>query len=348
MPRSSTLPSVSVLLPFHDCEQFIARCLESLLRQTFTGFEIVAVDDGSRDGSATIVRAMGEDDPRIKLVTQPHGGIVAALNAGLAECRGEFIARMDADDWCEPERLERQYAYMRAHPQCALAGSLAEPHCENGELSPGVSRYHSWMNSLVDHASIKANMFVESPIPHPSFFGRRELFEALGGYRERPWPEDYDFLLRAAAAGYGFGKVPQVLLHRTDGPGRLTRTDARYKRFPMFRAKAHFFARGPWLNGKSGVVIGGSGPSGRNMAALLMEEGVEVNCFLDNRVAPPNRMVMTLPAYGFPDEIPGDFFHAHRNAFFLSCIGEEEGRAHLLHYLALNGFAEERDYLLIM
>jgi glycosyltransferase involved in cell wall biosynthesis len=348
MHRPSTPPAVSVLLPFHDCERWVGRCLESLLEQTFTAFEIVAVDDGSRDGSAAIVRAMGADDSRIRLVTRSHGGIVAALNAGLAECRGGFIARMDADDWCHPERLERQYAYMQAHPACALAGSLAEPHCEDGDLSPGVTRYHRWMNSLLDDASLKANLFVESPIPHPSFFVRRELYDAMEGYRDRPWPEDYDFLMRAASAGYGFGKVPEVLLHRTDGPGRLTRTDARYKRLAMFRAKAHFFARGPWLNGKSGVVIGGSGPSGRNMAALLLEEGVEVHCFLDNRMAPPNRKVMTLPAYGFPGEIPGEFFRAHRNAFFLSCIGEEQGRARLLHYLLMNGFAEERDYLLIM
>jgi len=346
--NASPTPVISVLLPVFNGEATLARCLDSMLAQSYQNFELVTVDDGSSDGSLAIAKAYSRRDPRMRVLHRPHQGIVSALNAGLASCQGRFVARMDADDVAMPDRLGLQLEYMADHPSCDLVGALAEPFSETGSLGEGVTRYHHWMNALVTPEAIRANLFVESPIPHPTFMARRELYERLGGYQDPPWPEDYDFLLRAAEAGAAFGKVPRVLVCRMDRPDRLTRTDARYKRDAMFEAKAHYFARGPWLENKRGVVIGGSGTSGRRMANLLREEGVDVRCFLDNRVGPPGRKVLGLPAHGYPDEIPGSFFAAHRDAFFLSCIGQPEGRERLLRHLHREGFAQEIDYMLIM
>lgn len=341
-------PAVSVLLPFYNAAGTLARCLDSLSAQTHPDFEVIAVDDGSSDDGAAVVARHAARDSRFRLLSRPHCGIVAALNAGLAASKGAFIARMDADDVSLPERLAKQYAYMSRHAKCDLVGCLAEPMANDGALGEGVARYHAWMNRLRDDDAIKANLFVESPIPHSGFFARRGLYQRLGGYRDPPWPEDYDFLLRAAEAGATFGKVAEILLRRLDWPGRLTRRDPRYKREAMFRAKAHYFARGDWLRHKNGVVIGGSGTSGRKVAALLRAGNVPLRCFLDNRTGPPLRRVMDLPAFGYPEEIPAEFFAAHRDAFYLSCIGEDEGRARLVHHLHLNGFRQGRDYLLFM
>ena len=325
-------PAISILLPFYNAAPTLARCLDSLLAQSERDFEVLAVNDGSSDGGGEIATAYAARDGRIRLLSLLHGGIVAALNAGLEACRGRYIARMDADDLSLPQRLARQRAFLERHPRCDLVGALAEPIAEpiaellaepgagRGAsppvpLSPGVVRYHRWMNGLLDDAAIKANLFVESPLPHPSFFARADWFRKLGGYRDPPWPEDYDLLLRAWAAGSVFGKVPAVLLQRTDGPDRLTRSDPRYRRDAMFRAKVHYFARGGWMLGRSGVVIGGSGTSGRKVAALLAEAGVPVRCFLDNKTGPPGRRVMGLPAFGYPEAIPAAFFAAHPGAF---------------------------------
>ncbi|MEE8434977.1 MAG: glycosyltransferase family 2 protein [bacterium] len=359
-PRSSTCaPAISVLLPFRDAAPTLARCLDSLLTQSDPDFEIVAVDDGSTDEGAAIAGNYALRDARVRVVSQAPLGLVTALNVGLAACRGRFVARMDADDIALPHRLARQRAYLKAHSEIDLLGCLAEPFpdSENGEgrLSPGMTRYHEWMNALRDDGAIKRELFVESPLPHPSFFARREFFQALWGYRDLPWPEDYDLLLRAAERGYVFGKVPEVLLRRGDGPGRLTRTDPRYRREGMFRAKANFLMRGPWLRGMADkgaretgareIVIGGSGTSGRLAARVLTEAGARVRCFLDNRVGPPGRRVMGLPAHGWPDDIPAAFFAEHRDAFFLSCIGESAGRERLRRHLERHGFIEGRDWL---
>lgn len=341
-------PAISVLLPVYNAQATLAECLESLLAQSERDLEVVLVDDGSTDASAAVGEAAARRDGRVRVLRRPHEGLVRALNAGLVACRGTYVARMDADDVALPQRLERQRAWLEAHPDCDLVGCLAEPFGSGGPLAPGVRRYHAWMNALGDDAAMKANLFVESPIPHPSFFARQALFRRLGGYREGPWPEDYDFLLRAAAAGAVFGKVAELLLRRRDHPGQLTLTDPRYRREGMFRAKAHHFARGPWLRGRSGVVIGGSGNSGRAVARLLQAEGVPIHCLLDNKVGPPGRTVRGLPAVGYPDAIPPAFFRAHADAFYLSCIGEAEGRARLVRYLRGNGLNEQRDWLLFL
>jgi glycosyltransferase involved in cell wall biosynthesis len=353
LPAPASAPTISVLLPFWNAEAHLAECLASLRAQTCADFEIVAVDDGSTDGSAAIAAARAVEEPRLRIVTRPHRGLVAALNAGLTECRGTWVARMDADDVALPTRLERQLAWARAHPEQGLLGCLAEPFASGGRLSVGGARYHAWMNALRDDAAMKAALLVESPIPHPAFFARRALFQRLWGYRERPWPEDYDLLLRAAAAGVVFGKVPEVLVRRRDHPGRLTRSDVRYRRDAMFRAKVHHFVRGPWLQGAEGgprreVVLGGSGNSARKVAALLRAEGVTVRCLLDNKGGPPGRRVHGIPATGYPDAIPPAFFAEHRDAFFVSCIGQEEGRARLVRHLEANGLRQGRDWLLFL
>jgi hypothetical protein len=204
------------------------------------------------------------------------------------------------------------------------------------------------MNALRDDAAMKANLFVESPIPHPSFFAVRALFQRLGGYRDLPWPEDYDLLLRAAAARVGLGKVPEVLLRRRDHAGCLTRRDPRYRRAAMFRAKVHHFVRGPWLRARSGVVIGGGGTSARAVLPLLLAEGVPVRCLLDNKPGPSGRRVRGVPVVGYPGAIPAAFFAAHRDAFFLSCIGEAAGRERLVRHLVANGLQQGRDWLLFL
>jgi GT2 family glycosyltransferase len=352
--EAAAAPAISVLLPFYEAAATLPACLESLLAQSETDWELVAVDDGSTDDGPRLLAEAAAHEPRVRLLRRPHRGLVGALNAGLTACRGRYVARMDADDVALPARLERQRAWLEAHPECDLVGCLAEPFAERGaRLGKGVRTYHAWMNALLDDAAIRANLFVESPIPHPSFFARRELFWRLWGYRERHWPEDYDFLLRAAAAGARFGKVPEVLLRRRDHPRRLTRSDPRYRRAGMFRAKAHHFARGPWLRGAGGrlrreVVIGGSGSSGRTVAALLRAEGVTVRCLLDNKVGSPGRTVRGIPAVGYPDAIPAAFFAAHAGAFYLSCIGEPAGRARLVSHLEANGLQQGRDWLLFL
>src|SRR5262249_10266218 len=115
-------PKVSVAMSVHNGERFLAEATDSILGQTFRDFELILVDDGSTDGSGAIADAYQRKDTRVRVIHQHKFGLVAALNQACEQARGEYIARMDADDVAIPDRLVRQVAFMDAHPEVAVLG----------------------------------------------------------------------------------------------------------------------------------------------------------------------------------------------------------------------------------
>ena len=116
-------PRVSVALPVHNCERYVAEAIESILAQTFTDFEFLIVDDGSTDGTLPILNRFAARDSRIRVISRPNTGIVGALNEMLGLARADLVARMDADDVALPVRFERQVRYLDEHPECVMVGS---------------------------------------------------------------------------------------------------------------------------------------------------------------------------------------------------------------------------------
>jgi len=130
-------PLVSVLLPVWNGERFLRASIDSIASQTFRAFELIVISDGSTDGSLEIAREAAGLDSRIVVLPLPHDGLPAALNAGIAAARGAYLARMDADDLAVPARLERQVAYLDAHPHCVVVGSAVDVVDAQDEHHPG-------------------------------------------------------------------------------------------------------------------------------------------------------------------------------------------------------------------
>jgi glycosyltransferase involved in cell wall biosynthesis len=128
--------NLSVLLPVKNSAATLPACLDSLASQTYPGFEIVCVDHASDDATPRILKAFAARDPRLSVLRSSAPSLPAALNEGLAACRGALIARMDADDLCHPARFERQMALFADDPGLGLAGSGVEFFGE-GEVSEG-------------------------------------------------------------------------------------------------------------------------------------------------------------------------------------------------------------------
>lgn len=164
-------------------------------RSIAADFEVVVVDDGSTDSTPHILDSIAARDPRVRVIHTDRHGIIDALNTGIAECRGELIARMDADDISHPRRLAMQVALMDEHPEVSVCGTLVRMF-PRWQLLGGLVRYEQWLNSLVTHEQIVRDIFVESPLAHPSVMMRRDELVAIGGYEEHGWPEDYDLWLR--------------------------------------------------------------------------------------------------------------------------------------------------------
>lgn len=329
----SALPRVSVLLPCYNAAVTLDQALASLFAQTFRAFEIVAVDDGSRDETPAILQEWERREPRVRVLRMEHRGIVAALNRAAGLARGEFLARMDADDICLPERLGKQVALLEAHPELAGCGARIR-YFPRRCVSPGARRYETWVNGLVSPEEIERDLFVECPIPHPTLLLRRAVFESIGGYREGPWPEDYNLVLRLLAAGHRLGKTAEVLLEWREGATRLSRIDARYRRDAFLSCKAAFLPR--LIRGRP-VVIWGIGSVGRALGRALRRKGESVHAFVS---IDPRRLGRSIQhrAVLSPATCPvGGYFH-------IAAVGSSAARTEIRAALQGAGLAEMEDY----
>ncbi len=334
------MPAVSVLMPCYNAAATLEEALDSLARQTFSDFEVVAVDDGSEDATLQILRTWAARDRRFRVLSCSHGGVIAAANAGLEVCRGDYIARMDADDRALPDRLAEQAAYLDAHPEVAVVSSLVRGFPQ-GDVREGFRIYIEWLNSLVSDEDIRREIFVESPLPNPSVMMRREWLERMGGYQERGWPEDYDLYLRLYLAGACFAKIPSVLLEWREHPQRLTRTDSRYSVENFLRCKAYYLARGP-LQGRDAVILWGAGMMGRRLGKQLQRQGVELTAYVD---IDPKKIGSTRRGRPIlaPDELM-PLWRRYRSPVLLVAVGARGARKLIRKRLADFGLVEGKDW----
>ena len=334
-------PRVSILMPVYNAAGTLPETLQSIAGQTLDDFEVIAVDDGSDDDSGMILEAWGRGDRRIKPVRAGRVGLVEALNHGLSRCRGVWVARMDADDRIRPDRLARQAALLDARPEISVAGSLVEIFAE-GTVGEGMKVYEAWLNSLVEPGDIAREIFIESPIAHPSAMVRRDELVGLGGYRDAGWPEDYDLWLRYHAAGRRFAKVPEVLLYWREHADRLTRTDSRYSVENFLRVKAHFLVNGP-LKDRDGLIVWGAGQTGRRLTRHIVRMGRPVDAFVDISPRKIGGRMREAPVIG-PDELPATWTR-YRRPMLIVAVSSRGARKLIRQALTDMGLAEVDDFL---
>lgn len=208
-----TAPTVSVVMPVYNAGNYLQSALESILAQTFSDFELIVIDDGSTDNSPAILKAFAQKDSRVHILTQPqNGGVIRALNSGLQQAAGQYIARMDADDISLPGRFEEQVAFLAAHPEVGLLGTAAT-------VMDAAGRPRGALDYPLTHALLQWTLCFYDPIIHPTIMARREVLLAAGGYRsDRPHTEDYDlFALLSFQARFANLPGRLLLLRKHDG-----------------------------------------------------------------------------------------------------------------------------------
>jgi glycosyltransferase involved in cell wall biosynthesis len=329
-----------VLLPVRDAAATLGACLDSLAAQTLADHEVVAVDDGSRDGSGEILRARARADVRLRVVSTPAAGLVSALNRGLAEARAPLVARMDADDRAARERLSLQAERLERDAAVDVLGSCVRVVGTGAPPGEGMRAYARWQNALLDHETMARDRFVESPLVHPSVAMRRAALERLGGWRLLDGPEDYDLWLRAFAAGLRFAKLKQVLLDWSDSPGRLTRTDPRYGRDRFLALKLAALAEGP-LAGRRPAVVWGAGPVGKAWSRALRAAGHEVRAFVEVN---PRKLGGRL--HGAPVVTVDDAGAIH-GPLHLAAVGQPGARERIRARAAGLGLVEGADFVAV-
>jgi len=270
-------PAISVLLPFHDAAETIADCIESILAQTLTDFEIIAVNDYSNDASLRIVQ--GYDDDRIRIIDNEYRGLVSALNTGLAYCAAPLVARMDADDIMYSTRLSKQYQYMRQHHDVVLVATQARKFPETS-IRNGYREYMRWQNSVLSSEDIHNQIYIESPFAHPSVMFRRDSVIAAGAYRHGEFPEDYELWLRLFHHGYRMEKLPEVLLDWRESDNRLSRVSDNYSRDAFDRIRAHYLSQDTRIHNRP-IAFWGAGRKTRQRVQYLLDRGFEPAVWID-------------------------------------------------------------------
>jgi len=330
------MPRVAVLMPARDAARTVRAAASTILRQTCRDLALVAVDDGSDDATPEVLQRLAERDPRVEVVRAGGEGIAGALNLALARCDAELVARMDADDLAHPRRLALQVEALAADPSLVAVGSQVKLFPRRA-LRPGMIRYVEWLNGLTSKGLVERDLFVEAPLVHPAAVIRRSALEGAGGWRDGPFPEDYDLWLRLAEAGGALSNVPRVLLGWRESAGRLTRTDGRYSLARHRALKAAALAR-TWLAGRREVAIWGAGETGKATADALVAEGIRAALFVEVDRKKIGRSARGAPVVGV------DQLARARGLPLLVAVGAPGARGLIRAELARAGWEEVREF----
>lgn len=195
---------ISVILPAYNAQDTIAEAIQSIVDQTYEDWELIIINDGSTDGTKSVIQTF--KDNRIKFYDNlGNKGLVFTLNRALSIACGFYIARMDADDISLPTRLEMQINYIEKY-SLDLTGCMTERIDMNGNCVIPIA------NQSYSPTTITKCIKYDNCIAHPTWLGRKKIFEELGGYRNFHACEDYDFLLRAIRHNYKLGICDSIQL----------------------------------------------------------------------------------------------------------------------------------------
>ena len=331
---------ISVIMPVHNAGVYLKDAVASILNQDDVHLELIVVDDHSSDGAIKNLPKTLSQNNRIKFVSSAHRGVVAAMAKGYSQAKGAYIARMDADDISLPHRLSTQINYLKNNPEIGIAGGKIKIISESN-IEKGFSLYEQWLNKLCSSEEIERELFIESPIPNPTAFFRRDIYDLLQGYQDPEWAEDYDMWLRAHALGIKMGKPEGVLLHWREHERRLTHNDSRYDNKLFMKAKAYYLSKSHYLKNRN-AIIWGAGPIGAFLYDVLTEFNIEVEAFIEvsqRRVGGLKRGVPVLH-YSEINQYTMD-----NNSLIIGAVGARGARVEIRKALIDMGKEEGCDFL---
>jgi glycosyltransferase involved in cell wall biosynthesis len=207
-----TQPAITVLMPVYNASEYLQEAVDSVLTQTWSDFELLIIDDGSDQKTKGIIASI--IDERVRVITHLENlGLITSLNEGLKSANGRYIARMDADDVCLPERLEKQFRFLEKNPTILLCGCQIEEYSGKSAIS----------KVLLDHDMVKAGLLFSCVIPHPSVMFRKEVFDKENFEYDRRFvhSEDYELWIRVSRK-FRLCNLKDTLLKYRVHPGQVS------------------------------------------------------------------------------------------------------------------------------
>ncbi len=262
-------PLVSILIPFKNTDQYLAECLESIINQTYTNWELIIVDDHSTDTSYNLVQSFSTKEPRINLFRNKGSGIIPALQLAYTQAQGVFITRMDSDDVMHQLKIDTLVNKLLTHGEQHVATGLVHYFSEDG-ISDGYRKYENWLNQLTRTGSNYNEIYKECVIPSPCWMVFKKDFDRVGAFNSDRYPEDYDLTFRFYEHNLKVIPCDTVLHYWRDYGSRASRTDTNYAQNSFIDIKLHYFLK---LNKDSNrpLVLWGAGKRGKQIAQRLIQ-----------------------------------------------------------------------------
>lgn len=262
---------LSILMPVYNAAPYLAECLDSILQQSYTDWELIAVDDFSTDASKTILENYAQRDNRIQWLSNTEKGIISALRLAYQKAQGDFIHRMDADDLMPPYKLEQMAAALKEKGPGSLITGKVEYFAAEG-ISEGYRKYQDWLNALCSNNRQWEEIYKECVIASPAWMIHRADFNACGAFDSDWYPEDYDLVFRFYKEGLKVHSLPEVIHLWRDHAARSSRNHEHYQQNAFYELKVFYFLQLDHDPSRP-LVIWGAGRKGKLMARLLQKAG---------------------------------------------------------------------------
>jgi len=264
-----------------DTEPYLPDCMDSILSQTYTNWELIAINDHSSDKTPKILDSYAEEDSRIKVIHSNRHKLIPALKEGYVHVVGELINRMDSDDKMPTDKLEALVAEWLKHGKGHVIGGGTEHFVDEGEVGGGFRRYEEWLNEVARTSTHYEQIYQECVIPSHSWILHKEDFDKVGGFEPEVYPEDYDLCFRFYKEKLKVIGIDKVLHHWRDRSDRISRTWKEYKDNRYFDLKLRYFYELDRDISRP-LVLWGAGRNGKDMAKLLQTKGDQFQWVCDN------------------------------------------------------------------
>ncbi|TLP79744.1 glycosyltransferase [Maribacter sp. ACAM166] len=273
-------PLVSILIPFKNVAAYFEECLNSIREQTYENWEVLAVNDHSDDYSLAIAEGFSNLDSRIKILSNDESGIITALRKAYKNSSGEFITRMDADDYMTGHRISTMVKSLMEKGKGSIAIGQVRYFSKEG-INDGYHRYEQWLNQLTVTGTNYQEIYKECVIPSPCWMVHRTDLDMCGAFNSNRYPEDYDLAFRFYEKRLTCISCTEILHYWRDYDTRTSRTSEHYAQNYFLDIKLHYFLKLEYEPSKT-LVVWGAGKKGKTIAKSLVERKIRFIWVCDN------------------------------------------------------------------
>ena len=328
-------------MPCKNAGNFLKECIQSIINQNYTNWELIVCNDHSTDHSLKVLQSYSEKDERIKVLNNVGDGIIDALNTAYNQSTGKYITRMDADDKMPPIKLKTLYELLKNTCERSLATGKVE-YFPKEEIKEGFLAYELWLNKLCDYESHWKSIFKECVIPSPCWMMKREDFDKIGGFQSYEYPEDYDLAWRMFLAGTIVQASKEILHWWRDHPERTSRTSKVYQNQTYFSLKVDYMKKMPEIKDKTWV-IWGAGKKGKSLAQTLIQKGIKGFRWVCNNQNKIGRNI-----HGVTLESTESISENKHKAIILICVSNIDEQNEITQFLNSKNYQKSTDYFIMV